>query len=47
MSTVLKEYQDIGEHSVVFDADPYATGIYYYTIQKGDRTDNGKMVLLR
>ena len=47
VSTVLKEYQDIGEHSVVFDADPYATGIYYYTIQKGDRTDNGKMVLLR
>ena len=47
VSTVLKENQDIGEHSVVFDADPYATGIYYYTIQKGDLSDKGKMVLLR
>jgi hypothetical protein len=47
VSTVLKENQGIGEHSVVFDADPYATGIYYYTIQKGDLSDKGKMVLLR
>ena len=47
VSTVVKENQDPGEHSVVFDADSYKSGIYYYTIQKGDLTDKGKMVLLR
>jgi hypothetical protein len=47
VSTMLKENQHIGEHRVVFEADPYATGVYYYTIQKGGLTDSGKMVLLR
>jgi hypothetical protein len=47
ISSIVKEHQDIGEHSVVFDADQYLAGIYYYRIQTGDRTDNGKMVLLR
>jgi hypothetical protein len=47
VSTVVKEYQDIGEHSVVFDADHFESGLYYYTIQTGERTNKGKMVLLR
>ncbi|KPL23153.1 MAG: hypothetical protein AMS23_07015 [Bacteroides sp. SM1_62] len=47
VSTIVKEYQDTGEHSAVFEAGHSASGIYYYRIQTGDRTDNGKMVLLR
>jgi len=47
ISTTLKEHQPIGEHSFKFDADPYATGIYYYTIQTGERINKGKMILLR
>jgi len=47
VSTVVRENQDPGEHSVIFDADSHGTGIYYYTIQKDDLTDMGKMVLLR
>ena len=45
--TTLIEHQPIGEHCFQFDADPYATGIYYYTIQTGERINKGKMVLLR
>jgi len=47
VSTTVIEHQPIGEHSFQFDADPYATGIYYYTIQRGERINKGKMVLLR
>jgi hypothetical protein len=47
ISTTLKEHQNVGEHSFEFDADPYATGIYYYTIQTGERINKGKMILLR
>ena len=47
ISTIVKEYQDIGEHSVVFNADHCSPGMYYYTIRTSKRTDKGKMVLLR
>ena len=47
VSTIIRESQEIGEHSAVFDAVHYSSGIYYYTIQTGDQTDKGKMVLLR
>ena len=47
ITTIIEEYQNIGEHSAVFNADNYSSGMYYYTIQTGKRTKNGKMVLLR
>lgn len=47
VSTTFKEHQPMGEHSYEFDADPFATGIYYYTIQSGEGINKGKMVLLR
>ncbi len=45
--TMVEENQDPGEHAVVFDADPYSSGIYYYNIQTGELSNKGKMVLLR
>jgi hypothetical protein len=47
VSTIIRESQEIGEHSAVFDAVRYSSGIYYYTIQTGKQTDMGKMVMLR
>jgi hypothetical protein len=47
ITTIVDESQDIGEHFAVFNADNCSSGIYYYTIQTGDRTKNGKMILLR
>jgi len=47
VSAIVHEYQGIGVHSAIFDADHFASGIYYYRIQTGDRIDKGKMVLLR
>jgi hypothetical protein len=47
VSTIFRESQEIGEHSAVFDALRYSSGIYFYTIQTGNQTDKGKMVLLR
>lgn len=47
ITTIVDESQDIGEHLAVFNADNCSSGIYYYSIQTGDRTRNGKMILLR
>jgi len=47
IATIVDESQDIGEHLAVFNADNCSSGIYYYSIQTGDRTRNGKMILLR
>ena len=47
ITTIVDEFQDIGEHFAVFNADNCSSGIYYYTIQTGDRAINGKMILLR
>ena len=47
ITTIVEEYQDIGEHFAVFNADNCSSGIYFYTIRTGDRTENGKMILLR
>lgn len=47
ITTTVEEYQDIGEHSFVFNADNYPSGMYYYTIQTGEQIKNGNMVLIR
>ena len=47
VSTLVEGYQDVGQHSAIFDADHFVTGLYYYRIKAGEQTDKGKMVLLR
>ncbi len=46
VSTIFRESQETGEHSAVFDAVRYSSGIYYYTIQTGRQNEKGKMILL-
>jgi len=47
ITTIVEESQDIGEHFAVFNPDNCSSGIYFYTVRTGERTKNGKMVLLR
>ncbi len=39
--------KDTGSHSTVFNAANHPAGIYYYTIQTGDVSESGKMMLVR
>jgi len=45
--SAVNEYQDSGEQQFVFDGRNYPSGLYYYTIQIGDRIESGKMVLIK
>jgi len=41
------EFQSAGEHQAIFIGDNLSTGIYYYTIQIGERIESGKLLLIR
>jgi S-formylglutathione hydrolase FrmB len=45
VNMLVNEYQDAGEHSIVFEGGNFPAGIYYYTIQIGGRIESGKMIL--
>ena len=47
VAVLVNEFQDAGEHSAVFNAENYPQGMYYYTIQIGERVESGKLVLVR
>jgi hypothetical protein len=36
-----------GNHSVTFDASPFATGVYFYTLVSGDFRETKKMLLVK
>jgi len=42
-----QENQQQGKQQLLWNADRYADGIYYYRLQVGDATSNGKMVKVR
>jgi len=51
-ATPLNEYLDAGNHKVIWDGrnssgSQVSSGVYFYTIQSGDRFDSKKMLLLR
>lgn len=47
ISVLVNEYRQAGNHTVVFDAENLASGIYFYSIETGDFTDTKKMILIK
>ncbi len=47
MTTLVNERQGAGPHAVVFDANRFATGAYFYTLHAGDFVKTEKMLLLK
>ncbi len=47
VSTLVNESQDQGAHSVVFNADKLAGGLYFYTLQTGSSSVTAKLTLLK
>ncbi|TAL67923.1 MAG: T9SS type A sorting domain-containing protein [Bacteroidetes bacterium] len=42
----INKFQDAGNHAEVFNADNYATGIYFYKIQIGKKIESGKLFII-
>jgi hypothetical protein len=47
VATLVNERESAGPHSVVFEADRFATGAYFYTLRAGAFVKTGKMMLLK
>jgi len=47
LQTLLHERMNAGEHSIIFDANHLASGVYYYQFQTSRTTETRKMILLR
>jgi hypothetical protein len=47
VATLVSERQEVGYHSVQWDASGYASGIYYYKLKAGVFTDIKRMLLLK
>lgn len=47
VATLVNSTQDAGSHSITFDADQLASGLYIYTINTGNFTSSKKMMLLK
>jgi hypothetical protein len=47
VSSLVNEIQPEGNYSVVFNAANFPSGIYYYKLQSGDRSEVKKMTLLK
>ena len=48
VQTLVSNFQKTGSHSINFDADHLASGIYFYQLKVGNRySDTKKMILIR
>jgi len=47
IETLVSENQSFGSHSIVWDADQVATGLYFYRIQAGEMSEIKQMTLLK
>jgi hypothetical protein len=45
--TIVSEYQTEGFHQVIWRAEGLSAGIYIYRFEAGDRSETGKLILLR
>jgi len=47
IETIVNHSQNVGKHSVVFNASDFSSGVYIYTLKTGTFEQNRKMLLLR
>jgi|DewCreStandDraft_4_1066084.scaffolds.fasta_scaffold00022_39 hypothetical protein len=47
ITTLVDEWQEAGSHSAVFEASNLPQGVYYYTIQIGERAESNKLLLVK
>jgi len=47
IDTLVNDFMTAGKHSVVWDADGFSAGVYFYTIKSGDFSKTMKMTLLK
>jgi len=47
VQTLLSEEQSAGKHSAVFNAAPFASGVYFYTLRAGDFVTTKKLMLVK
>jgi hypothetical protein len=45
--TLIDECTQAGAHAVIFDASDLSSGVYFYRLQAGDRSETKKMILLK
>ena len=47
VETLVHEHQDVGNHSVLFDASRLSSGVYFYRLQAGNYNAKKKLLLLK
>ncbi|MFQ5868857.1 MAG: SBBP repeat-containing protein [Candidatus Zixiibacteriota bacterium] len=47
METLVDDFQEVGEHSVTWDASNHSSGIYFYKLTAGDYTETRRVTLLK
>jgi len=47
IDTLVNDFMSAGKHSVVWDANGFSAGVYFYTIKSGDFSKTMKMTLLK
>ena len=47
VTTLVDEEQTAGNHQIIWDAGDNSSGVYFYRIHAGDKTDTKRMVLLK
>lgn len=47
IATLVNEFKPAGSYEIVFDASGLSTGVYFYTLSQGSKTQSRKLVLLK
>jgi photosystem II stability/assembly factor-like uncharacterized protein len=47
VATILDSYQQAGEHSIIWDASEYSSGLYFASLECDNQTKIGKLILLK
>jgi hypothetical protein len=47
VTTLVDEVQQSGDHSAVFDAATFSSGVYFYKLAAGSFTKTGKILLVK
>ncbi|MCL5992106.1 MAG: T9SS type A sorting domain-containing protein [Bacteroidetes bacterium] len=47
ITTLVDEFKEEGKHHAEFKAEGLPQGMYFYTVQIGERRESGKVILVR